>query len=93
MEKTELGRSYLPVCPFVHPSLHSGIQSFSTYLVSTYYVRGIMEGSGHKVPAFPILLLVPQPPRFLLRSGGRNTGLAIKVGLRPTGGCSVPWLD
>ena len=26
LEKTELGRIYLPVCPFVHPSLHPVIQ-------------------------------------------------------------------
>lgn len=55
MEKTELGRIYLPVYPFVHPSLHPVIQSFNTYLVSTYYVRGISHPLA--LPMTPMLSL------------------------------------
>lgn len=75
-KQSKAASTYLSVRLSIHPCT----QSFSMYLVSTYCVQGIMEGSGHKFPAFPILSLFPRPPRFLLRSGGRNTGSAIKVG-------------
>lgn len=88
LEKTEQGATstYLSVRLSIHPCT----QSFSMYLVSTYYVQGIMEG-GHKFPAFPILSLFPRPPRFLLRECWKEHRIGNQG--RPLGGRSVPWLD